>query len=137
MLIEDLLNKYNMKKTFARKVILEFLYTSKEGVSAELIFEHCNSKDYNINLSTVYRTLEVFVEKGLVEKFDIGNRKYTYAFKEESHKHTIECSLCHKEIEMDCPIKLLEEIIKNKTGFIMMEHELNIKGVCSQCSKKE
>jgi len=36
---------------------------------------------------------------------------------------------------LECPFKMLEEIIKSKTGFTMMEHEIHIKGVCKSCQQ--
>ena len=131
----EILKSKKIKVTLARKVILEILNSSDIALSAEYIYDRCVERDKGINLSTVYRTLEVFVDAGLVEKFDLGDRRYSYSIKKEQHKHTIECSLCHKSVELDCPVKMLEEIIKSKTGFTMMEHELHIKGVCEKCKK--
>jgi Fe2+ or Zn2+ uptake regulation protein len=131
----EILKSKKIKVTLARKVILEILNEAETALSAEYIFDKCVERDNSINLSTVYRTLEIFQDTGIVEKFDLGDRRYSYSVKREQHKHTIECSLCHKSIELDCPVKMLEEIIKTKTGFTMMEHELHIKGVCKKCKK--
>ncbi|WP_163194134.1 Fur family transcriptional regulator [Clostridium thermarum] len=133
----EILKSKKLKITLARKVIFEILNDADAALSAEYIYDKCVERDNSINLSTVYRTLEVFQETGIVEKFDLGDRRYSYSIKEEHHKHTIECSLCHKFIELDCPVKMLEEIIKTKTGFTMMEHELHIKGICEKCKKKQ
>ncbi|WP_139905391.1 Fur family transcriptional regulator [Clostridium thermarum] len=131
----EILKSKKLKITLARKVIFEILNDADAALSAEYIYDKCVERDNSINLSTVYRTLEVFQDTGIVEKFDLGDRRYSYSIKKEHHKHTIECSLCHKSIELDCPVKMLEEIIKTKTGFTMMEHELRIKGICEKCKK--
>lgn len=131
----ELLKNNKIKVTFARKVILQILNEADTAVSADYIYEKCCEGNYSINLSTVYRTLEVFEEKAIVEKFDLGDRKYNYSIIKEHHNHTIECNMCHKAIELECPFKMLEEIIKSKTGFTMMEHEIHIKGVCKSCQK--
>ncbi|NLP28889.1 MAG: transcriptional repressor [Clostridia bacterium] len=133
----ELLRNKKIKVTFARKVILQILNEAEGAVSADYIYEKCCEENYSINLSTVYRTLEVFEEKAIVEKFDLGDRKYNYSLKKEHHNHTVECNVCHKSIELECPVEMLEEIIKSKTGFTMMEHELHIKGVCKSCKKED
>jgi Fur family ferric uptake transcriptional regulator len=101
----------------------------------EYIFEHCKEAGKLIDLSTVYRTLDTFESKDLVNKFDLGDGKYNYLLKEKAHKHIIECSCCHKEQEIDCPMVQIEELIKNKTGYTTMQHELKIKGICEDCKK--
>ncbi|NLZ49248.1 MAG: transcriptional repressor [Clostridiales bacterium] len=137
MIDTELLKNNKLKVTFARKVILQILKEADTAVSADYIYEKCCERNYGINLSTVYRTLEVFEEKAIVEKFDLGDRKYSYSIKKDHHNHTIECNMCHRSIELECPIQMLEEIIKSKTGFTMMEHEIHIKGVCKSCQQKK
>lgn len=131
----DILKTNKIKITLARKIILEMLLKENNCLSAEDLHNECIKEDSNINISTVYRTLELFEEKELVDKVNLGNGKYSYSFKHGSHKHILECSLCHKEIEVDCPMKQIEEILKNKTGFTMTEHQLYIKGVCDKCKE--
>jgi len=45
----------------------------------------------------------------------------------------LQCKLCHKEIEIECPMQQVEELIKNKTGFSSIEHQLKIEGICEEC----
>jgi Fur family ferric uptake transcriptional regulator len=128
----------HIKKTLGRVKILEILVEQKEAIDAEKIFEICSEKNLKIDLSTIYRTLELYFNRGIVEKYDFGDGKYSYMLKKAKHKHVLECSLCHKEIEIDCPMQQLEESIRSKTGFILFEHEIDpkIKGICEECSKK-
>jgi Fur family ferric uptake transcriptional regulator len=133
----DILKRNKIKITLARKIILDMLLKEINCVSAEDLYNECTKEESNINLSTVYRTLDLFEEKGLVDKLNLGDGKHSYSFKHSSHKHILECSLCHKEIEVDCPMKQIEEILKNKTGFTMTEHQLYIKGVCDKCKEND
>ncbi|OPJ58997.1 Fur family transcriptional regulator [Clostridium oryzae] len=137
MSYNELLKSKNMKVTFARRIILEILSNAKEALNVEYIYQKCNGYGHNINLSTVYRNLEAFVKDDIVKKFDLGDGKYSYAIIKDKHKHTIECSICHKEMEIDCPFQMFGEMIKNKTGFTMTEHEFRVKGICKQCKDKK
>ena len=128
-----ILKENKLKVTKGRIDILEVIINNNCGITAEYIYDKCKDKGNNINLSTVYRTLEILQEKQIINKFDLGCGKYNYVLKENIHKHILQCNLCHKEVEIDCPMIQIELMIKNKTGFIPIEHELKIKGVCEQC----
>jgi Fur family transcriptional regulator, ferric uptake regulator len=135
MELEAYLKKCNIKVTKGRLNILEILLSSEDAVSVDYIFEKCKDIGLSIDLSTVYRTMEMLENKNIIDKFNLGEGKYNYKIKKEVHKHTLECSLCHKEVEIDCPMVQIEQIIKNRTGFTLMEHDLKIKGVCEECKK--
>lgn len=132
---ELLLKGKNIKITKGRINILKIINNSKEAVSANTIYQQCEGAKNYINLSTVYRTLELFEQNDIIEKFDLGNGEYNYKIKGHTHTHILECSLCRKKIEIECPMLQVEEMIKNKTGFVLLEHELKVKAVCDECRK--
>jgi Fur family ferric uptake transcriptional regulator len=127
----------HIKATKGRILILDILTKSNEAISADKIFEICKENGNSIDLSTVYRCLELFSEKGIIDKFDLGKGKYNYKLKEHGHKHMIQCSICSKKVEIDCPMLQVEELIKEKTGFVLLEHELKMKAICQECSNKK
>jgi len=136
--IEEYLRKNGIKVTKGRVNILDILYKVNACVGAEYIFEECKRRGIHIDLSTVYRSLELFEVKNIISKFDLGQGKYNYTIKKEDHKHVLQCKLCHKEVEIDCPMQQVRELIKNKTGFVFVDEELDIKleGICEECGKK-
>ncbi len=133
--IKDCLKQYGIKATKGRINILDILCNNDGSISAEFIFEQCKHRKINIDLSTVYRSLELFEKKHIIRKFDLGQGKYNYMLKEEGHKHTLQCKLCHKKVEIDCPMQQIREIIKNSTGFASIDEELNtnLQGICEDC----
>lgn len=141
MEIESLLKENHIKVTKGRLTILHVLMLSDEPLSVEQIYKLCREYEVFIDLSTVYRTLELLEEKEIVDKFSFGDGKFTYKVKTSHHKHIIQCKVCHKEVEIDCPMKQLEEIIRNKTGFTFVDKDIfinnTIEGLCSKCSKEE
>ncbi|CAB1252014.1 transcriptional repressor [Clostridium sp. WLY-B-L2] len=136
--VEKCLRKYNIKVTKARLNIMDILCKSEEAINAESIFKKCKEKNVNVDLSTIYRSLELFEIKKIVRKIDLGQGEYSYSIIREKHKHILQCKICHKQIEIDCPMQQVEEIIKSKTGFVFEEEKLDfkIKGICRDCRKK-
>lgn len=132
----NFLRKNNIKVTKARISILNILFNCEDSIDADYIFRKCRKEEFNVNLSTIYRTLEVLLEKGIVNKFDLGDGKYNYKLKSFKHKHKIKCDLCKKEVEIECPMPQVEELIKNATGFSLVHHELKITGICTECKEK-
>lgn len=137
--IEQYLKQYGIKITKGRVNVLDIICRTDTAVSAEYIFDECRRRGINIDLSTVYRSLELFECKDIISKFDLGKGKYNYTIKREDHKHVLQCKLCHKEVEIDCPMQHVKELIKDKTGFVFENEELDIKleGICETCRKKE
>ncbi|WP_373899116.1 Fur family transcriptional regulator [Haloimpatiens sp. FM7315] len=129
------LKENNIKCTKGRLSILKILEENKEAANAERIYEKCSKEGVKIDLSTVYRTLELFEKMSLIEKFDIGEGKYNYLFKEHNHKHILHCKLCDKNLEIDCPMPQVSDIIKSKTGFVLVEEEIKFSGICKDCAK--
>lgn len=135
MINVDILKRNDIKVTIARKMIIGIMSNSESALSAEQIYNDCIKDDNSVNLSTVYRTLDLLDEKNLVDKFDLGDGKYNYILKRDSHKHIIQCSICDAKIEVECPMKQVEELIRSKTGFTMIEHALSMKWICEECKK--
>ncbi|GFZ31898.1 transcriptional repressor [Clostridium zeae] len=137
MRVGEYLGEKGIKVTKSRIAVYKILSDNDSSVSADYIYDQCKAVGMDINLSTVYRTLEVFEAKQIIEKFDLGNGKYSFAIRKNKHMHKIECSECHKEIEVPCPMQQIEEILKNQTGFVLTEHRLVLKGICEQCKNKD
>lgn len=132
----DFLQKNNIKVTKARIYIYCLLCKCDDAVTAEYIYNMSKQDNIRINLSTVYRTLEIFEKSKIVEKFNIGENSFVYSIVHNQHNHVLKCSMCDKEIEFPCPMKQIEELVKSQTGFTLTEHHFIFKGICEDCSKK-
>ncbi|MGH4139549.1 Fur family transcriptional regulator [Clostridium sp.] len=129
------LKEKNIKVTKARKSILEILLSSEDAINANLIYSLLKKDNIKIDLSTVYRTLDLLESKKILNKFDLGNNMYNYTIIKNAHKHIIQCDLCHKEMIIDCPIPQIEEQIRAKTGITLTESRVYLKGICKECSE--
>lgn len=133
----DFLKKYELKVTKGRIAILKVLSKVHKSIEVDAIYEECKNSGVLINLSTVYRALELFEDKDIVVKFVSNEGISSYKFKGEEHKHLLKCSVCKKEIEVPCPMRQIEELVESETGFTLVEHNLVMKGVCKDCKHKE
>lgn len=133
---ENILTKKGCKNTRSRKAVIEILEKADTALSAEEIFLRIKEAGKAINLSTVYRTLELLGKNGLSEKTEISDGKARFALTGEGHKHHLICTNCHKMIEIGiCPFEELEKDVMRKTSFDITGHKLEIYGLCPACKK--
>lgn len=132
----EYLRKNSIKVTKARIALLNILENSNKGISAENLYEECKNNDIEVNLSTIYRCLELFEEKNLINKVSLGEGPFIYSLKKHKHNHVVECDVCHKEIDFPCPIQHIEELLKAQVGFTLKAHKLEMKGVCEECEEE-
>ena len=135
---KELFNENDIKFTNQRNIIYNILKSYKEPVSAEEIFQESKNIDDKISFSTIYRTLNVFIKKDLVLKYNLIDENisvYEVASKID-HKHYIKCLKCEKMVEIQsCPIKIFEEHLVENTGFEITDHKFELYGYCPDCKK--
>jgi len=133
---EAFLKENGIRITNGRILILKIIESSTKGLTAEQIYEMCKDKNGNLNLSTIYRSVELFEEKGIVKKINIdGVAIYLLRKEDHKHMHILKCDKCDKSVEIRCPMEEVEEAIKVQVGFSLTEHKLELKGICDQCKK--
>jgi Fur family ferric uptake transcriptional regulator len=135
---KDLFQQQGIKNTKSRNIIYDILVNLKAPISAEEIFMLVKGTECTINLSTVYRILELFVEKGIILKSIMHDKnKALYEINSMEHKHNIVCLCCKQTFPMkECPFGELEKSIEEKMGFDVRGHKLEIYGYCNYCKAK-
>lgn len=133
----NLLKNNNLKVTKGRIEILKILFQYKKDLTADFIYLETKKHGVEMNQSTVYRALEVFAEKNIVDKYPLKDGVFAYDLVEDAHKHLLKCCICHKEIEIPCPMRQLSALVKSETGFTLNEHDLVLEGICEECSHKK
>ena len=139
--MEELKNQLKckgLKTTRHRLSILEALKHSSEPLSAEQVFLQIKKDDVSINLSTVYRALEILTEKGMVSSFNLsGSDKTLFELSGTGHRHFLVCLSCKKMLPvMHCPLGCYEDTVEKETGFSVTGHRLDIYGYCKECQEK-
>lgn len=135
---EVLLRDLGYRLTPQRLMIVEIVRNSDEHIFADEIFERAKSLYPHINISTVYRTLELLKELGLVTETDLGEGKVCYHWAEKGRHHHLVCQSCGKMIALeDSVLNSLQETIWNSYEFRANMSHLAIFGMCRQCQEKE
>lgn len=131
---QELLTRLGIKVTKQRKVIVAILEKSKDPITAEEIYSRIEVEE-GINFSTVYRTLNTLVEKGALIKTGMPGEKVYFQLRSHQHAHELECLACHKHIIIDeCPLESFSRVLNRETGFVVTEHQLQLKGLCADCA---
>lgn len=139
---EALLKQKGYKLTGQRKVVFEVLAANKhEHLTSDEIHKLVRKINPNVGIATVYRTLLLFSELGLVQKLDIDDSGTRYELRPDEQKHNhhhLICSKCNKveEVEDDL-LEEVEEKINKAHGFKTNDHELKFYGICKECLEKE
>lgn len=134
--LQDLLRHSALKVTSARIAVLDFLSSAKYPQDAEEIYDYLQSRNEKIDRATVYRILDVFLQKGLIQKVEFGEGRSRFELSRNDHHHLI-CENCGRITDIsDCRISDLEKQIKQKKYFLVKRHSLEFFGICRLCQQQ-
>jgi Fur family transcriptional regulator, ferric uptake regulator len=134
----ECLEKLGIKKTKQREALLEILCRSAVPLNAADIYELYREKDSDAAISTIYRTLDLFEKKGIVNKTVlVGEDCAQYELNRNEHKHYAVCKGCSRILNLkDCPIENIH--VKTEDGdFYITGHHLELFGYCEKCHQKK
>lgn len=135
---EAFLRGKKLKLTGERLVILASIFRRESHFDAETLHAELRSDGGDISRATVYRTLDLLVQSGLVRKNSLGasHANYEAARGDEHHDHLI-CLNCNKVVEFyRSDLEELQERICVDQGFKLVHHSLQIFGLCPDCKDK-
>ncbi len=138
ILLQDQLKRTGLKTTRSRMAILDIMHDKDCPVTAEEIFLSLKEKEYQTNLSTVYRTLEALETADLVSRIQILNEdKKMFALNEVGHRHYLVCLECKRMVTIHgCPLENYDQHVEDETGFVILGHKLYLYGYCKECRPK-
>jgi len=136
---KEALKHSGLKNTKHRNSILDLFEKKTQPLTADQIYLDLVNQKTDINLSTIYRILNTLVEKELVVKTRmINDTKTFYELNNSDHTHHLVCVECKKITTVDeCPFEEYEKKLKEKEGFNILGHKLEIYGVCHSCMEKK
>lgn len=128
--LEQLCADKGLRITEQRRVIARVLSESDDHPDVELLHERANKIDSGISIATVYRTVRLFEEAGILDRHDFGDGRARYeAAPEAHHDHLIDVET-GKVIEfVDPEIEALQKQIAEKLGYRLVDHRLELYGV--------
>ena len=139
-ILAEYIKTHNLRNTSERFTILEEIYSDKFGhFNVESLYNHLKTKNFSVTKTTLYNSLEIFIEAGLVVKHLFGNNISIYEkiFERTQHDHLI-CTKCGTISEF-CDPRLLDiqNTVKDAYKFDIEYHSLYFYGVCNDCRKKD
>lgn len=135
--ITDMLRQKGFKVTPQRLAVYRTLAESKEHPSAEMIFSQLKETFPTMSLATVYKTVDVLAEIGLVQKLNVGEDSFRYDAWVDDHSH-IRCTSCGRVddlVELDeAPIV---DAARIGTDYQITGQQFYFYGICKECQKKQ
>ncbi len=122
--------------TTQRRLLLELIRNANGHIDAKELYRRASSADTSISLATVYRSLRLFQELGLVDEQRLGWSSHHYEIRSHAeHQHFV-CHECGRVIEFQTPlISKLVRSIQREQGFNVTRTEFYLEGQCRQCCK--
>jgi len=128
------LSETGMRATNQRSLVLEVIRHGQGHLDADEIYRRARIKQPHISLSTVYRTLRMFKELGLVEELHFDEGHHRYEIKPSSEHQHLVCLGCGKIVEFECPLSSkMKEDIARENDFEVTGVEVRMTGYCPQC----
>lgn len=118
-----------MRMTDQRKIIAQVLSEAEDHPDAEELYARAEKIDPNISLATVYRTVRLFADAGIIETHDFrdGRSRYEPAH-DEHHDHLIDVTTGDVIEFVDDEIEALQIKIAEKLGYDLVDHRLELYG---------
>ncbi len=128
--IERFCETRGLKMTEQRRIIARVLSESKDHPDVERVYQRASKVDERISIATVYRTIRLFEEAGIIEKLDFGGNRARYEeIPEIHHDHLIDMR-SGKVIEFQCKaIEKYQQEVAEKHGYKLVGHRLELYGV--------
>ncbi|MEL7097784.1 MAG: Fur family transcriptional regulator [Pseudomonadota bacterium] len=127
-----------LRMTQPRRVIAQVLEESDDHPDVEELYARASAVDAGISIATVYRTVKLFEEAGIIDKLEFGDGRARYEDAErEHHDHLIDMSTGEVIEFVDPEIEALQERIAAKLGYDLRGHRLELFGVRKDKVKKK
>jgi Fur family ferric uptake transcriptional regulator len=133
--LAQLLSEKGVRPTRARLEVLGELAREQDDVTAQALWRRLRERgDSGVGLATVYRTLALLNEKGVVDSLSHNGTEHCYRLCADTHHHHLLCSSCHRVVEVDeCGLGNWLDEVSARHGFVATDHRVEIVGLCAGC----
>lgn len=138
MNLQDKLNRSGLRLTHPRQVVMSVLESASIPLSPQSIFQRSLDAQEEIGLVSVYRTLDLLAEMGLVRRVHGHDECQGYVLASPGHHHHVVCRQCDAAVEFTGmeDLSALVDRIQEQTGFTIDEHLLQFYGLCPACQEE-
>jgi Fur family ferric uptake transcriptional regulator len=129
-----LLSGVGVRPTRQRLVVLSELMSEQDDVTAQELHERLRARGERLGLATVYRTLGLLADEGVIDELSHRRGELCYRLCGEGHHHHLVCSSCHRVVELDdCELDPWLARISQAHDFVTTGHRLEVSGLCGDC----
>jgi Fur family ferric uptake transcriptional regulator len=128
-----LLARKGVRPTKQRLEVLVELARERDDVTAQSLWRRLRERDSRTGLATVYRTLALLSEKGVIDSLSHHGTELCYRLCTDSHHHHLLCTNCHRVVEIEQCIDGWIDDVTSRHGFVVTDHRVEITGVCADC----
>lgn len=132
------LDQKNLRITSQRRAIVDTVFGTDQHFTAEQLLEWAREKDSSVSRATVYRTLPLLTESGLVHEMDFGKdyKIYDPNYADHPNHNHIICDDCDKIVEFESDrLEALESEISSELGFEVNSQQLRINASCEEMKR--
>jgi Fur family ferric uptake transcriptional regulator len=131
-----LLERKGVRPTARRLAVLHELAREPDDATAQTLWRRLREGgDGSIGLATVYRTLSLLRDRGVVDTLSHHGSELCYRLCGESHHHHLVCTSCHRVVEVgECGLEPWVDDVAARHGFSAPKHRVEISGLCASCS---
>jgi Fur family transcriptional regulator, ferric uptake regulator len=128
--IEALCAERGLRITEQRRVIARVISDSNDHPDVEELYRRASAVDPKISIATVYRTVRLFEEAGILDRHDFGDGRARYeAAPEAHHDHLIDVETGKVVEFVDPELEALQKQIAEKLGYRLVDHRMELYGV--------
>jgi Fe2+ or Zn2+ uptake regulation protein len=123
------------RNTTQRTTILQVVQEADGHLTAGEIFERVRRRDPKIAYGTVYRSLHLLAERGLIQELTFADQASRYDSRVDRHDH-VYCTSCGLLVDVDVPVALMARLVaEERSGFSVTGHHTVFMGRCPQCQQ--
>ena len=133
------LREHHQPITRQRDLVAQVVFHSNDHLSVEAIRRQLKERGEQVGLATVYRTLDLLVESGLVRAHEFGEgfKRFEPRAAQADHEHLI-CERCGAVVEFaNERLERMLPVLADEHGFQHRRHRVEIYGVCRSCRQRE
>jgi Fur family ferric uptake transcriptional regulator len=134
--VQDELKAAGFRNAQARRAVVELLGSQPCALSAAELHERLRGEGQRVGLATVYRTLELLVERGFAQRLELGQgmARYERVHPSGDHHHHLVCDSCGRVTPFDdTGLERAIERITSELEFRVAEHDVVLHGACERC----
>jgi Fur family ferric uptake transcriptional regulator len=136
--IIDVLERAGHRRTAPRRALADLIAEREGHFTAEALLEDSRSRHLGVDRATIFRSLDLLAELGVVERLDLPTGEHAFVACEARHHHHVVCSSCGRSTGVtDHGLERIAAAIGDATGYRIDTHRLELFGTCAGCQAKE